>query len=213
MNKKITYDYELNYKEITIEQNIKKFYQMYINNINVINDKSLIIELDNQFEYPEYDDLEYEIVLQSVKFKEFFHHIDKFYDKYNDFIIFLTYTIIGVKNIEDGVYSYNIYTKKIHRIKKIDEELNCILKELNKFNICLSMFSNIKKSIVIYKEVGFIKSIIQIGKLLEHNLINSSFIQVDNGNVIMHQKFTHALGINLYNQLLIENQYFLLGDD
>lgn len=134
--------------------------------------------------------------------------VNSIIDYYKDERIITTFPIIYFSDnygvLKKGCYCIDLLKKKLIYYKEncdyIEEK-----KEINNY-IFIFLFMNIEKSICLYKEKGYINSLIELGGIYSHfkkyliskkiNTINYSF---------NNQKMTHDLGLNLRKNFLIEN--------
>lgn len=207
MNREYIHNYILSYNDASAEEAVRKYYQKINTNMKdlnfTLNLKKQI--LSNELEYPEYSELIYNIDRLDIDLKEFFRYINDFNLEDDSACFFLTFTIYNIDCIVDGVYFYDIYKNNIHMIKRLDEELLSIYENNLNFNIVISMFCDIKKAVFFWNEFGLIKSALQIGRLTQYISSYDKIVFQKKDEKFNKQSYAHALGINLYNQLLIDN--------
>jgi len=134
--------------------------------------------------------------------------IDQFL-KEEKYIYFIPIFIIKKSNkVPSGIYCIDFNSKCLYKYKELDGK---ILSEemLDKdFNICICYFVDLNKSVFIAGEDGFVRGVIQIGRLYEKidNIAKENNFEVCS-TFVPQQSFTHAIGINCRRQLFVTNQF------
>lgn len=216
MNKKFATDQYISFIDEKRVRNVLRFYQSTVNiqelynlwneNRRYIVDKINIRSYDNYFDLPEsyMDSVSFNRL--STKEKIIMEKMNDFF-KNQEFVYILPIIIIDKSNnIPSGIYSVDFKNRILYKYKEFERQNFGMEVFKESFNICISYFIDLNKSVFLDGELGLINGIIQIGRLYENieSIGKNGFDTYS--KFVPQQSFTHRLGINCRLQLFIKNQ-------
>lgn len=173
-----------------IDKNINKILKFHQSSLNVVGYKDSIIS------YPptinDYFLEKYKIdTFQGIRAK-LLNFLKNCLENLNPLITMPIIVISG------DVYSFDFLNNQLLKYKTTEL--------INDAEISISLFLELEKSLLIYKNSAYQEGLLQIGGISQ---TITNFCKENNLNIIekfiINQKFTHELGINLRKQLLIKN--------
>lgn len=215
MNKNFTSDMYIRQVDKKKMENVLKYYQSTVfipeftdefnqcsRNAGLCNEifyYDLPESIIEEYGFEELDELENKIVTCMV---------ENIRNRYENCILPII-TIFNSKNLIPGHYAIDINNKKVLCYKSINEEQFTKLRIDNDFRLSISYFIDVCRSTFYKGEYGFIENVMFIGAL--DNLLSKELEGMQSEKIklrVPQQFYTHEIGLNLKQQLLILTEFF-----